>query len=402
MKIKEITYLLIVLIFSSCIEAVEYASTSFESNLVVKAIITDEFKNHQIELSRTTPIDSEDIISERDAIVTVSDDMGTVYTFQETENGIYTSSQAFAAQPNKTYVLNIQTSDGEQYTSRSEQLPNTAEINDVTVNIDTNLDNDSFIVFKANATGSNSDGSYYRYEYDETYKIKSFIWNSKRIRVLSDVSPYDFDLVEKEPEIYGNGFCYGNKKSKNILITETKTLAQDQVEGFIIREVPLKSYIVGIRYSLLVKQYVLNQNTYNYYELLDRFSDPSDIFSQTQVGNIPSNITSQSNPDKNKVIGFFEVSSYSEKRFFFDRNDITDISYNNYINSNVCNEFPNPPFEDDFGNSPLLNYLDTHIFYDEPPGGIGGASSAPYEVVFKPCGDCSHLGSVQQPDFWVD
>ena len=402
-KIKNITYLFVAIILSSCIETVEFPSTSFESNLVVKAIITNELKTHRIELSRTTPIESEDVISERNAVITITDDSGAVYNFQETDNGIYTSTQAFAAQPNKKYVLNIQTSDGEKYSSRSEQLPNISEITDMTATIDANIDNESIIVFKANASGNNIDGSYYRYEYEETYKIKAFIWNSKRIRILSDVSPYDFDLVDKEPEIYGEGFCYGNKKSNSILITETKTLAQDQVLGFTIREIPLESYIVGLRYSILLKQYVLNQNTYDYYQLLDKFSDQNDIFSQTQVGNIPSNIIAESNPDKNNVIGFFEVSSFGEKRFFFNRSDITDISYKNYTDSNACNEFPQPLFEDNFGNSPLLDFLATHIFYDEPPGGIGGGSSnSPYQVVLRQCGDCSHLGPVQQPDFWVD
>ena len=401
-RFKNISYLFLAIILSSCIETVDFPNTSFESNLVVKAIITNEFKNHRVELSRTITIESEDVISERNAVITITDNSGIIYNFQETDNGIYTSTQAFEVQPNKMYVLNIQTSDGEKYTSKEEQLPSTGLINDITASIDTNIDDESIIVFKVNASGNNIEGSYYRYEYDETYKIKSFIWSPKRIRVLSNVSPYDFDLVDKESEIYGEGFCYGNKKSNSILITETKTLAQDNVLGFTVREIPLESYIVGVRYSILLKQYILNQNTYDYYQLLDKFSDQNDIFSQTQVGNIPSNIVSESNPSKNKVIGFFEVSSYSQKRFFFNRSDITDIGYNNYIDSNVCNEFPKPLFEDNFGNSPLLNYLETHIFYNEPPAGIGGTSNSPYEVVFKQCGDCSHLGPVQKPDFWLD
>ncbi|MFY7669631.1 DUF4249 domain-containing protein [Tenacibaculum sp. MEBiC06402] len=401
-KLKKISYLFLAFLASSCIESVELTNNSFESNLVVKAIITNEIKNHTVELSRTTPIDSDEIISERNATVSVTDDSGIIYSFQETGNGIYTSTQTFAAQPSKKYTLNIQTSDGEKYSSKEEQLPNIGEINDITANIDTNIDDESIIAFKVNASGNNIDGSYYRYEYDETYKIKAFIWNSKRIRVLSDVSPYDFDLVDKEPEIYGEGFCYGRNKSNNLMITETKTLAQDQVQGFPIREIPLESYIVGVRYSILLTQYILNQNTYDYYQLLDKFSGPNDIFSQTQVGNIPSNIKSESNSSENNVIGFFEVSSVNKKRFFFNRSDITDITYKNYTDSNACNEFPKPLFEDDFGNSPLLEFLETHIFYNEPPGGIGGSSNSPYEVVLRQCGDCSHLGPVQKPDFWVD
>ncbi len=401
-KLKTIQYFVFAIILMGCIDSIDFPSTTFESNLVVKAIITNEFKTHTVELSKSIPIDSEDLIKEKNAIVKVKDDLGNIYDFSETDEGIYSSNIQFAAEPNQAYTLEIETSNGRKYTSSNEQLPSNSIINDITVNIDTNIDDSEVFSLSVNASGNNSEGSYYRYEYDETFQIRPVVWNSKRIEVVSDKPPYSFEIVDKEPEIYGDGFCYGNNKSKNILLTETTSLSSDEVKGFKIREIPVDSYILGIRYSILLKQYVLNQNTNNYYQLLDKFSNNDDIFTQTQVGNIPSNISSETNPNEDKVIGYFEVSSVTEKRFYFNRKDFTYASFENYLGPTGCDEFPQPSLEDGFGGSPLLDFLQTHIFYNEPPGGIGGGSDAPYELVLRECGDCSQVGSVKKPDFWVD
>ncbi|AUC14620.1 hypothetical protein BTO06_05470 [Tenacibaculum sp. SZ-18] len=401
-KNKYLRYFLATIILVSCVDSIDYSSINFKSNLIVKAIITDEFKNHTVELSKSVPIDSEEIIKEINAVVKIKDDSGNIYDFNETEQGIYTSISPFKAEPNQSYTLEIQTSNGEKYSSSSQQLPTLANINNLTPSIDNNLDNNKVIVLTLDASGNSANGSYYRYEYDETYQIRPVVWNPKRIEVVSDTPPYAFKIVEKEPEIYGNGFCYGNNKSKKILLAETTSLSSDEVKGYKIREIPVSSYVLGIRYSILIKQYVLNQNTNNYYQLLDKFSNNDNIFTQTQVGNIPSNITSETNPIEDKVIGYFEVSSLTKKRFYFNREDITNLSFVNYLGLTGCNEFPNPPLEDDSGGSPLLEYLQTHILYDEPPGGIGGGSDAPYELILRECGDCSQAGSVIKPDFWED
>ena len=75
------------------------------------------------------------------------------------------------------------------------------------------------------------------------------------------------------------------------------------------------------RYSILVKQYVQSLAAHTYYETLKEISDNGSILSQTQPGFFRGNISSVDNP-REKVIGFFEVSSYSEKRIFFNFSDL--------------------------------------------------------------------------------
>ena len=391
------------MLLKSCIEPVEFSTVSLETNLVVNALVTNEFKNHTIELSRTIPIDSSKLTPEKNATIFIKDNNGVIYDFQENNNGIYTSVSPFSAENNKKYSLTIETSDGQKYTSAEEMLPASSSVGYVDLEIERNsITEKQELVIKVNSNPTTGDGKYYRYEYDETYKIKTPIWSQKKLLIISDTSPYEFELVDKTPEEDGIGFCYRTQKSKRILATETKSLSQDQVIGFPIRQIPLDSYIIGIRYSILVKQYVINQNTFDFYTLLDKFSNPDDIFSQTQVGNIPSNVTSVDNPQEDKVLGFFEVSSLSTKRIFLNRDEITESVFQNYQLLGNCAERVNPEIEDSRGRSPLLNRLRTGWIYQSPPDIPVIPPNRPYQLALKICGDCSHLGPVNPPDFWTE
>lgn len=401
---KLINYILILCccgLIYTCIEPIEFTTNSFNTNLVVNSIITDEFKTQRIELSRTIPIDSLNLSPEKGANVSIFDDTGLTYNFQENGAGVYTSINQFAAQADRKYTLNIETKDGNKYVSSPQPVPAKSTIKEITAGIENNsLTQKPEFLFKVSSDITTNTGQYYRYEYDETYKIRTPLWNPRKIVVISDTLPYKFDLEQKDPLIDGVGFCYPNKQSKAVFLTETVSLAQDQVIGFPLRQIPIESYILGIRYSILVKQYVLNQNTYNFYSLMEKFSDPDDIFSQTQVGNIPSNISSVNNPEQDKVIGFFEVSSVSKKRLFVNRKDFTESQFINYELLALCVERREPQIVDDFNRSPLLNHLRIGWVYqtdsetDDP--------NRPYRLTIKICGDCTHLGPAKTPDFWVD
>ncbi|CAM1344643.1 DUF4249 domain-containing protein [Tenacibaculum amylolyticum] len=403
MKHIKVYILLIIITITSCVETFDFKTVTFDTNLVVRAVLTDELKQHTIELSRTIPIDSTKLDPEKNAIVSITDDLGTIYNFQETNNGIYTSNIDFAAQPNRLYTLHIQTVNGSTYNSTNEVLPKLSSIEKIDFNIEENqISQNQELAIKVTSNASEDEGKYYRYEYEETFKVKTPIWSLRKIVTLSNVPPYSFDLVYKDPNIDGIGFCYGTLNSKNIRLTETQTLAQDQVIGFPIRKIPINNYIIGIRYSILVKQYVINQNTYDFYTLLNTFSNPDNIFSQTQVGNIPSNISSTTNPIEDKVIGFFEVSSVSEKRTFISRSEITDLPFDNYVLLAFCEERPNPEIVDVFGNSPLLDLLLNGWIYHSPPQSPIPPPNRPYTLTVKPCGDCTHIGPITPPSFWVE
>ncbi len=179
--------LCIIMLIKGCIEPFEIVNTTFTKNIVVKAILTNEIKKHSVKLFQTIPIDSTKTIPVKNAIVRIIDDTGITYNFQETEDGIYTSTSPFAAQPVKSYILKIKAIEGIEYSSTPEQLPSTSEIKNLSYKIEINDSNISELVIKANSKLSNNEGQYYRYEYDETYKIKIPYWTPRKIIIVSAV-----------------------------------------------------------------------------------------------------------------------------------------------------------------------------------------------------------------------
>lgn len=396
MKLKKNNIWIFFIILISCVEPFEIENISTKNYLVINAVITNEFKHHTIELSKTINIDSTGVKPEKKAKVIITDNQQNTYNFEEIEEGKYQSIDKFKVQLNNSYVLRIETINGKHYSSSSEELTSIASIDNISKRTEKNDKGEFEVKISLNSSNLENNSNYFRYDYKETFKITSPYWNTFKIRVISDTYPYKFDLVTKTIDRY----CYRTQYSNKIILTETETLSENNVKELLIRSIPISDSALSIRYSILIKQYSLNENTYNYYKLLDKFSDSDNIFSQTQVGSIPSNIKNENANEK--VIGFFEVTSVSSKRIFFNRKEITNIHINQ-TRPDECDIFLQPKIEDKNKNSPLLEILNSGKFvFHGVPDDVPPPLNKPYLLTKKTCGDCTHLGTSYKPDFWVD
>ncbi|WP_207893729.1 DUF4249 domain-containing protein [Tenacibaculum sp. M341] len=377
----------------SCIEPFDIENLSFERSLVVNAVITNEFKNHLVKLSNTVELRTDEIIKETGAKVFIVDDNQLVYNFIEIEEGKYESEEKFKADLNISYKLVIETKDGKVYESTPEQL---MEENSIIESINRTViedDSKTKLVLSVDSKSFDENKKFYRYEYSETYKMAPNFWNTEELKVFSDTPPFVIAPVLKD---YGR-FCYPTVHSKKILLAETTKLSQNFIREFPVRTIPIDDIEISIRYSILIKQFSISQKTHNYYKLLEKFSVSNDVFSQTQVGKIPSNIK---NIETGKqVVGYFDVSSISYKRIFFNRENVTDELY--YNNISECYFLkPSLAIRDE---SPLLKLLESgeYVFYarKDPESNCPGG---PYILVPKKCGDCRDSGPSTKPDFWID
>lgn len=383
------------LLLVSCVEPIDIKTITYENYLVVEAIITNENKNHTIQLSRTFEIDSNTPAPETGATVQVISET-TTYNFNETSNGNYVSTVAFAAEAGKSYQLNITTKEGKSYSSSKEIVPKNSQIEGISTSIETSVEGESGVSISVQSFNPNNDSNYYRYQYEETYKIVPPFWSSKELMIVSEVRPFQVEIIDRTVD---NKICYKTNDSKSILITETKSLAEDRV-NFPVRFILANDFIITERYSILVKQHVLSAQAFNYYKTLKELSSSDNVFAQTQPGFIAGNLISNTDPNE-KVVGFFEVSSVSEKRFFFNFSDIFSSDKPTFLDS--C-DFVAPILYDSFtGESPLVTLLkdNSHTYYKENDTGLAHLEGR-YLLVPKICGDCTVLGSNIKPDFWVD
>ncbi|WP_219008081.1 DUF4249 domain-containing protein [Aquimarina litoralis] len=399
MRIKIVMIFCVLGLASSCVDPFEIETENFENILVINATITNELKTQEVLLTRTFKFEDDGPQSETGATVKIIDDTNFEYVFQESEPGIYLSTQEFAARSGRTYRMSIQTADGRSYISDVVTLPQETSIENLYAQRVFNDDGVEGLGIFVDTFDPTGNSQYYRYEFEETYRIAAPLWYQFDIVVTGRTEDFlIFGLVDRPEE---GKVCYKTEVSNNINISNTTFLEEDRITGLQVNFMPAEDIRIADRYSILVRQYVQSRDANGFYEILSSFSESESLFSQIQPGFITGNIVSETNPDE-KVLGFFDVSSVSEQRIFVNRNDLLAdlpvfeldceliipdpgmddlITFHErvegFINSNTVRYFPNEPI-------PIDAPLDVFAF------------------VPRACGDCTAIGKSMAPDFWVD
>ncbi len=388
--------------FVSCTEPYALQTNNYEEALVIEATITNELKYQEVKITKTYKLEENFPTTVSDAVVILKDNLGNTYDFAEQGNK-YVSVNEFKAEPNRQYQLKIITDNGRSYVSTTEVLTHETSIQSI-VPTATNVNGVRGAEMIVNSFDPTNSSKYYRYEYEETNKIIAPKWVPVKAVVSPTPSPGVINLVPRTEEAQ---ICFTTKKSDKIILTSTNDLSEDRV-NFPVRFIKDSDYIIANRYSILVKQYVQNLASYTYYKTLKELSGSEGILSQNQPGFFFGNIKSLENPDE-KVIGYFEVSSVSTQRIFFNFEDI----------------FPNqlqPKYPYNCNPDPLLGNDDPEFFFkycfssfDLTCSGFTVLSvlssgsmvyynfgDNKYELYPTPCGDCSSFSSNIRPTFWID
>jgi hypothetical protein len=363
-------------------------TNTYEEALVVETTITNEFKNQEIKLTKTARFEDENYLPERGAEVYITDNAGNRYDFQD-QSDKYVSTVAFEAVSGAQYQLHINTKDGRSFESSPETLSSVNPMQSVKAEIETN-DNQRGVGIRVNSFDSNSRSQYYRYEYEETYKVVAPKWVQTKAVIAQNGS---LSFIPNSPDIR---VCYGSKKNTNLLLVNTNNLNEDRV-NYLIRFISDQDYIITTRYSILVKQYIESLAAYNYYATLKKISGNESLLSPTQPGIVLGNLKSTKNPSA-KIVGYFDVASVSVQRIYFNYSDLffgepappyytdcTEFCYADFpFNPDPCTH--SPPFTDDLSLDKIRYFLNGRFYY----------------WVNTPCGDCTTIASNIKPAFWVD
>ena len=401
---KIFSFLLLIMLFG-CTEPYLLQTSDFEEALVIEATITNELKKQQIKLSKTYRLEESGPTFVENADITVEDNLGNIYHFIEGDE-VYESENEFEAIPGRTYKLTIVTN-GKVYTSTQETLTTVNPIEDVEVR-DLTIDNIRGAEIRVKSFDPASNSKYYRYEFEETYKIIAPKWQPHTVTVDPLFNAEGKKDLIYTPRTYEARTCYSSVKSNELLLHTTTNLSEDRVD-FKVRFIPVDNPIIMHRYSILVKQYIQNLESYTYYNTLKTISGSDGILSQNQPGFFSGNITCTSNPNE-KVVGFFDVSSVSSQRIFFNFVDLFPDTpkpnyfydcYDNCTESDqlLCPGVYNYCFDISSGSTckghlveSILNATpQTLLFFWEPN---------PIYLVPQPCGDCTTFSSNVVPPFW--
>lgn len=384
---KIILFLLLLFLVESCTEQYVLQTNTFEEALVVEARLTNELKKQELKISKTYRFEDNGPLFESGATVFVSDNMGNHYPFEE-QDGIYVSTIEFKAEPEKTYRLNIKTKEGKSYISTTETLTTSNNIESLEPSV-IFKDGERGVQINVNSYDPSATSKYYKYEYEETYKIIAPKWVLNKAVVTG---PKEVSLFPRTTEAKT---CYSTKTNADVIITTTAGLNEDRI-NFPVRFISNQNYIISHRYSILVRQYVESLAAYTFYKTLKQLSATGSILSQNQPGFFYGNIKSVENPDE-KIIGFFEVSSVSSKRIFFNYADLFPNEalppYYTKCDELVLNFcFISPGCSGDQIIEGLNDNTLVHFYRD---GNV-------YHMYTAPCGDCTTFSSNIIPSFWTN
>ncbi len=377
-----------------------------DSLLVVDALISNEYTNYQVRLSRSVANINEEVVAESGATVSVEDDLGATYNFTETEDGVYESNAAlFQGVPGRTYTLYIKTADRNVYQSEPCIMPASSAIDSIYYVPGNNPDS----VSESSVTGlrmfvnghaDEEETEYLRWSYEEDWKFAvAFGFN--------EVPTPNGGWVVVDSKKY----CWKSDVSNQIMLlafnSQDQKIVQDKELYFIDSENTDK---LTQRYSVQVKQYSISKEEYEFWNKLEE--------SNTNVGNIfgeqpftiRGNISNVDNSNEH-VLGYFSVAGCATKRLYINNAEVRPLRlpFKDYYGScsvdslmlddlgmSAYEIYESYIIEDNYGLNVDLAYsimdsnnpLSTEV--------IGLAVSTPQ------CCDCSLAGDIDAPDFWED
>ena len=428
---------------SACIEPIEVGSVidiPGESSgiLVVEANLTDESNIAQrILLSRSRKIESDstvnvpdevlfnpntpfisqrglDVNPERNAMVEVTTSRGNNIVFIENQPGIYTAPETFFTERDIGYTLNITTADGAIYTSTDMRMVGSSQIADVyaeRATSDSGIDGMGIFVDTADPA---NESAYYRYTFEETYKIIAPNWTPFEFDIISEGGfvgdIFELPNVTLKPREREERVCFETDPSQDILLVDASRLENNTVTRNQVRFINSNNPILSHRYSILVKQLSVSFEAFQFYENLRNFTQSELVFSEIQPGPVEGNVRSESL--QNKVIGFFDVSSVAAQRIYFNYIDFyPDDPLPPYFGTVTCDRILSPPLGDPERDGPPSPFgpcpqplipriklgLVEHVSSNDP-----GICEGPYIVTPTICGDCNIVGSNVVPEFWTE
>lgn len=371
MSSKYFLYIILLFIIISCKkEYIPAAITEANNYLVVDGYINADINGvTSFKLSRSRNlVDTVINIPELNAQVSIQGKSGSLYNLNGT-NGIYKTTNLSLIQTDQ-YRINIKTSDGHQYVSDYVAVKKTPSIDSITwvQNNDVNI--------YVNSHDPTNSTKYYRWDYVETWEYLSPLEGELGLNGNNII------YVDSTTQTHK---CWIDSLSTHILIGTSAALNADVISHQPIQTIIKDDERLTVRYSMLLSQYGITSDAYNYWLVIQKNSQQLGSLFDLQPSQLTGNIHPITNPNE-PVIGFVGASTTQQKRIFINHADVP--GWTTYIPHQDCG---------------VTTIISGFIYYypnpDFGPYYFSGAGSL--VIARKECVDCRVKGGVNiTPSFW--
>ena len=369
----------IILFLSSCISVYEPVGLEDMSGiLVVDGMILDT--GTTIQLSRTVILKKTAFSTKFDnvnnATIHVIDEENNVVAFAEQQYidgkinpGVYAVNHTISFAPGMKYALDIRL-EGKHYRSAFVSPVHTPEIEEVSWQLN---DDKSIDIFVSTHDPTNQI-NHFRWAFHEAWEIRSKIFWTYRF------DPDTRTVVEQSFSGDNRWYCWASDYSKSLLLASSAKYNSAVIKNHKIHGFRPGTSRYSYLYSILVKQYGLDNEAYLYFENLQRNMDESGSLFAPQPSEIIGNMQCISNPEET-VIGYIFASTVSTYRLYIPMAQ-------QYLND----------FEDQ-----MDCFLDVRLNPPRNPEqayqwGLGMMQGG---YVHIPCVECTFRGGTKtKPDYW--
>ena len=358
--------------------------------LVVEGMISDDIGPFSVRLTSSIPVYDDLLVVVSDylpvsgASVQIADDMGNVYQLYEVDNGWYESEEKdLQGIPGNTYVLMITTADGRQYESTAESLKEGPDIANVY------HEQVQHVYFEKEEpyeetwlnilvdTKPSGDGiMYLKWDFEETWEFE--------MPTIVTVNHHPWDIGPRQTtEVIDVDFekkhCWVSESSKSILVKSTVDSPENAVKSFVLQSIGPPDDRLNIKYSILVKQYYLDREMYEYFKRIRESNEETGGIYEKTPAQIKGNI--QCCNGEGSALGYFLASTIKTKRIFILPSEHEVAVGSAYGGCGWTTEMP--------------RYTGPVYLYGTYNNGTVNVYS-----VDKYCTDCRERGTNVRPDFW--
>ncbi len=348
------------------------------TNLLVVEGFIDGAAPVSFTLSRTRTLSGGDTAArkyELNAKVLIEDDHQNSYPLTEAGNGIYNSPNILSLNPTYKYRLHIFTANSEEYLSDLVAFKQSPPID----SINWNFKNNGVQLYVSTHDTSNLT-KYYRWEYSETWEFHSYYSSYYQYDAANDT------VISRVVPIH---ICWHSDLSNNILLGSSASLANDVIYQMPLTYIEPHDKRISVLYSILVTQYPLDVNGYNYWLAMKNNTENIGSIFDPQPNETAGNIHCVSNPAE-FVIGYVNAGNSSIERSYIN-NNLMPADWNLYP---YCFQRIVPNIPDS------LKFYFAGGYTPIDAAGIPSYPPSAYSASEAECVDCTINGTNVKPPFW--
>ncbi|MHA4736601.1 DUF4249 domain-containing protein [Dyadobacter sp. MSC1_007] len=294
-------FLALMLLVDSCIQPFSPPEVNSDENYLV----VDGFLNvsgndtSRIELRRTQNVnEAAGPTIERGAKLTAEEEGGEVFNFTESRPGVYVLPPRVYNVSGK-YRIRIRTSNAQEYLSEFVAVSQTPPIDSLTYKVD---NFQKAVIFYVNTHDPQNKTQFYRWKFDETWEYQAPYYSA--LELVNDTVVVRKENINK---------CWGRQNSGSILLGSTVRLSSDIIKDLPLNTVPISTNKLYIKYSILVRQYGLSRQAFEYWTDLAKTTQGTGSLFDPLPSQVTGNIKNTADP-KDLVFGYFSASTEQTKR----------------------------------------------------------------------------------------